>query len=564
MQAFTDLSAVDVFYTVSGLPASTHLEQYDAVLLINEGPFADPVGLGDLLADYVDQGGGVIETFGPPTFGGTDHPLGRWDNKGYSAFDRSTTFYFFGESDLGAFDTTHPIMDDVTLVSANYLGASPLAPGAVWVADWWRDGVDFVATQGNRVVGLNIFLAKPGHTGGQLTQVVHNAISWAVRGAGWLDLDPGDTVIPPGGQADFPVTFVTTGLCDTGYQGQVIVSSNDPLMPELFVPVDLAVTGAPDIRMRTSSLGWGGVVLGGSYVDTLVVGNPGCDPLIVDSVTSDNPEFDPLQTTFTVDAGTSFKLPIRFTPTQLGLAAGVLSLNTNDPDETLVQISLAGNALSAPVAGITPTTMGANLVAGAVHDEWITVTNTGIADLTWQAAAVPVDTLPKPLIGVGGNRTWEMIPLLMDSPQLVALFEFEEIDYAVDDLSHLDGLIISEANLGLDENKARVIRNFSDSGRGIVMGLNDMHETWYHPIPGLLTPVFGIDEPKFGQFFFPPNSTPTTPSRGISSASTTIRASSETTITTYRPGPIGSSGKMPRSTWWRTRTWDEPFSWVKN
>ena len=58
-----------------GLPTLDHLEQYDTILVINEEPFADPVGLGDLLADFVDQGGGVIETFATAFFGGV---IRRW------------------------------------------------------------------------------------------------------------------------------------------------------------------------------------------------------------------------------------------------------------------------------------------------------------------------------------------------------------------------------------------------------------------------------------------------------------------------------------------------------
>ena len=396
-------------------------------------------------------------------------------------------------------------MTGVTSVSGTLLDICPLVPGAVRVADWWYYDHPFVATQGNRVVGMNIFLAFAGATGGDLPLVVYNAISWTARGVGWLDLDPGEAVIPPGGQEEITVTFDATGLCDAAYQGQIIVSSNDPLTPEIAIPADLAITGAPDIRVRAVSLDWGDVVLGGDYVDTLVVGNPGCDPLIVGSVASDNPEFEPLQTQFTVGADTSFKLPVRFTPTGLGLAAGVLSLGSNDPDEPLVQIGLAGNALSAPVAGVSPTALGGNIVADDFLDEWITVSNTGIADLTWQTVTVPADSAAagqKPRIGVGGDRTWQVIGLLQNNPELAALFVFEEVDYTVDDLSHLDGLIISEADSGLDEYKARVIRNFHDSGRGIFMSMKGLEENWYYPISGLLRPIFGIQEPNFGQFFF--------------------------------------------------------------
>jgi len=52
---------IDVFDASSGTPTSTFLADYDAVLVYAHGgvPFDDPVALGDLLAEAVDQGIGV-------------------------------------------------------------------------------------------------------------------------------------------------------------------------------------------------------------------------------------------------------------------------------------------------------------------------------------------------------------------------------------------------------------------------------------------------------------------------------------------------------------------------
>jgi hypothetical protein len=44
-----------------GTPTTAQLNAFDAILLFNDGePFPDPDALGDALADYVDQGGGVV------------------------------------------------------------------------------------------------------------------------------------------------------------------------------------------------------------------------------------------------------------------------------------------------------------------------------------------------------------------------------------------------------------------------------------------------------------------------------------------------------------------------
>src|SRR5262249_36656916 len=53
----TSVSEVDVRF---GTPALADLEAYDGVLVWNDYAFADPVTLGNNLADYVDAGHGVV------------------------------------------------------------------------------------------------------------------------------------------------------------------------------------------------------------------------------------------------------------------------------------------------------------------------------------------------------------------------------------------------------------------------------------------------------------------------------------------------------------------------
>jgi hypothetical protein len=63
LNAFPDLSPVDTWSIGNlGNPTLPDLLAYDAVILMNNNAFLDPTGLGNVLADYVDAGGGVTTT----------------------------------------------------------------------------------------------------------------------------------------------------------------------------------------------------------------------------------------------------------------------------------------------------------------------------------------------------------------------------------------------------------------------------------------------------------------------------------------------------------------------
>jgi hypothetical protein len=55
-----EIARVDVFDLTVGLPTLPDLASYDALLVYNEDPLPDPVATGDLVASWVEQGGGVV------------------------------------------------------------------------------------------------------------------------------------------------------------------------------------------------------------------------------------------------------------------------------------------------------------------------------------------------------------------------------------------------------------------------------------------------------------------------------------------------------------------------
>lgn len=155
--------AIDIFDIAQGTPTLSQLQSYSAVLVFTHGPYLDRDLLGDILADYVDSGGGVVQAalaFGP--YPSSSEILGRWKDNNYSVFpggaqglDSSLT--------LGTiYEPSHPILSGVSDFSGGSFSLHNAVPavraGAVRVADW-SNGVPLVGADANsfngRVAGLN-------------------------------------------------------------------------------------------------------------------------------------------------------------------------------------------------------------------------------------------------------------------------------------------------------------------------------------------------------------------------------------------------------------------------
>jgi len=543
--AFSDISVVDLFDTDAGTPTLAELMDYRTVILANNWAFSDPVNLGNILADYVDQGGGVVQTEASFTDNWT--LAGRFMTDGYSAFNIGSG-PLSSPATLASFNANHFIMSGVSAVTNVLPVTASLAPGAQWVADW-DIGEVFVATQGDRVVGVNGFVADPGYWTGDMPLVLHNALAWAGGAAGWLDMDPIAGTVVPGASLDVLITFDAANVCGGLYTANILIDSNDPLNYEVAVPASMTVTGVPDIAVSDTLLAYGPQFVGAVVADTLVVSNPGCDLLTITAISIDNSEFDVDVTPFSVADGEAHNLVVYYHPTSLGSVSGILSLTSNDPDQPLIEVSLTGEGVTAPVISVDPDVLDVSLVSEEIQTRQLTIANSGGSDLTWRiqatkrdsvhaviqaaAAAVVAGLEPSvtvsgdeteftvlsvddqaefesrlltyrqvvdsadvadviPTIGVGGSSAGAMMYYLLDNVQLTNLYTFVTVDYSSDDLSALDGLVIAESDYAIDEVRATAIRNFYDSGRGVLIGMDDFDSIWNPPVSDLLAPVLGF------------------------------------------------------------------------
>ncbi len=243
--AYPDVAVTDVFDLSQGTPILADLNSYDAVMLASDTAIPNAAGVGDLLADYADAGGGVVLTV--PTFIGGFAVAGRLVSGGYLPFTLGSGP--IGSANLGTFDAGHPIMEGVTSAFGDLLGATTVTPGAVLVASW-DNGQPFVATKNDIVVGVNAYVGNTGFIAGDVGRVLHNALAWSGHAVRWLTADPAAAVVAPGASMNLTLTFDATGLNGGNYDAELQVSSNDPDESRVDVPVHLHVTGAPDIQLE--------------------------------------------------------------------------------------------------------------------------------------------------------------------------------------------------------------------------------------------------------------------------------------------------------------------------
>lgn len=150
---------VDAVYMNAGLPSLAVLQGYDSILAYTNSSPSNPVGLGNILADYVDAGGHlVLATYG---YSNPWAISGRVTDSGYTPL----TNVGINESVSGNLVPTafgDPVFDGVDLGTFAYFENSNFAhpgldAGATLLATD-GDGVNMIArNNAGNVIGLNLF-----------------------------------------------------------------------------------------------------------------------------------------------------------------------------------------------------------------------------------------------------------------------------------------------------------------------------------------------------------------------------------------------------------------------
>jgi hypothetical protein len=211
------LDQVDVFDAHTATPTLGQLLAYDAVMTWSSDSFHNPNLLGDVLADYVDQGRGVVQTIFSFYVAAPDARLGgRWHSGGYEVFNIGDVLN--DNVTLGTYDAGHPLFDGVdnldTVFGFYQTGVVPAS--CAQVAGFWSNNEPLVAScagpSGGRMVALNLYPPSADVIGinwlstSDGAVLIANALDYAAAAA-----EPSDTNQAPTANAGADRTIEATG-----------------------------------------------------------------------------------------------------------------------------------------------------------------------------------------------------------------------------------------------------------------------------------------------------------------------------------------------------------------
>ncbi|MFQ6608307.1 MAG: choice-of-anchor D domain-containing protein [Fidelibacterota bacterium] len=207
----------------------------------------------------------------------------------------------------------------------------------------------------------------------------------------WLEVSELSGIVPADSSMEIGVTFDAAGLFGGDYEASIMISNNDPVDPLVTVPVNMNVTGAPDIWVDQDSLDFGETYVDYGGTLELLIGNNGTDVLEVTSITSDNDVFTISQSSATIDYGEEIVVEVSFLPTAVGDYSGTITLLSDDSDEGTVEILVSGSAVEPPIISLSPDSLYSALFTGEVDSQVVTISNSGGSDLDFILSIEAVD-----------------------------------------------------------------------------------------------------------------------------------------------------------------------------
>ncbi|MFZ4707635.1 MAG: choice-of-anchor D domain-containing protein, partial [Bacteroidales bacterium] len=221
----------------------------------------------------------------------------------------------------------------------------------------------------------------------------------------WLILSPTTGNILPGDSAMVDVTFDATVIAEGTYNSEITMTSNDPNEPIIQIPVMLIVTGIPNIELSQTSLNFGVVFTGQQANKTFTISNNGTGNLNINNILSNKPAFTVNNSNFILPPGTTREIIVTFNPKTSGIFNGTLTISSNDPDQTSVDILLTGQGLIAPEISVFPTNLSKTMPQNEVALQQLVIGNIGGSNLMYNVTENDTWLSVSPLSGTiaGGN-----------------------------------------------------------------------------------------------------------------------------------------------------------------
>ena len=341
-------------------PTLEELQAFDAVIVWSNTSYADDTAIGDVMADYVDSGGGVVSAVFEVAGGMGYNMKGRWLSGEYPVIPYGNKLS--GTASLGTIhQPAHPIMTSVAAFDGGSSSWRPtttsLNPAATLIAEW-SDGKPLVAVMeigGVARADLGLFPPSADVASGAWDPttdgalLMANALTWVAEGgtAAWLEVEPPLSGAVSGGNCDEKtVGFDATEIEPGTYEASIVVEGDDPTNPSETIPCRLTVTTSGLTVTPEEDFEVAGPE-GGPFMPpckAYVLCNTGSAPLDWTASVAE-PWLDAAPGSGTLDASDCVTVDVCVTAAAAGLSAGLYSDSVTFTDVTAGMDQSRGVAL---------------------------------------------------------------------------------------------------------------------------------------------------------------------------------------------------------------------------
>lgn len=455
------------------------LEPYDAVLTWSNSNYTNPTLYGNVLKEYVDNGGGVIiSTFADLTGYAIQ---GGILAAGYSPFLPSTYASSSGTLDVSNLSNpNHPIFENIssnfTYSSSSYYTTPILNIGGVVVAtDTWGNAL-VGENQNGSVVGIKMY---PNSQTGNATamKMFANALYYVGSGANWISFSLEADTLGILDTALINIQFNTTGLVNGQYIADIVISSNDPLTPQVIVPCTLNINSSPIIEVSENVFNFAPTMQWTNRKDTFVIYNHGCDTLHVSDIQNSLPEFSASPTVLSILPDQEAEVVVTFAPTTQGTFIDTLHILNND---STVEVYVSGEGFGAPIIGTSPSLFDVNFTSCDDTLSYpITITNTGTENLDWTIVGGATATLDSSQMqnfyvdGAVTNHVFANLSTFADSIRVIVTLNGDYDDGSEYASLTIDGNYIGIINDNNPGNGTEIVVSYLFTGTQVLNWLTD-------------------------------------------------------------------------------------------
>lgn len=191
--------------------------------------------------------------------------------------------------------------------------------------------------------------------------------------------------------------------------GIMTISSND--FDNSNKEIELRGEGvSPEININPSFLDFGDVKISTSLQSDVLISNLGQSELVISQINISNPHFSTVVTSLSVQPSQTEVLAITFSPLDLFLQTGIVTLVNNDLDESNIVINVSGIGAQPSIVVDTNDIDFSDVALNNTKEHILDVSNNGAVDLeiTMGAGPTPVFSISPVSLIIGSNETKQL------------------------------------------------------------------------------------------------------------------------------------------------------------